>query len=348
MRIAFYYDAPGDWGWRGADLEGRGLGGTETALILLVRHLARHAAVTVFCGVGRPEVHRGVCYRPRGSLGKGEGWDAFVGMRGPVECLPGVRSRVKLFWSCEEDAVLVGDWEHLLPHLRAVVTLSPYHTAQLARRSGLSPALLWEIPLGVNLSDYRAGPRRDPAKLLYCSVPGRGAEHLGPILEEIQRRCAAAHLVVTSDFSLWGRPPGDEEHRRRLAGLPGVEYLGKVSRSRLVREQMTAAMHLYPCTVPELFCLAALECQAAGAPTVATRLGALTTTVADGATGILLPGWPGEGDFTLRMAGAVADLLADPPRLARLSRQARRRARGFSYHRTARRWLARIAAAGGA
>jgi D-inositol-3-phosphate glycosyltransferase len=77
----------------------------------------------------------------------------------------------------------------------------------------------------------------------------------------------------------------------------------------------------------ESFGLVALEAQACGTPVVATRVGGLTTTVHDGASGVLV-----DGHSTDAWAGALSRALRDR---RRLSAGAVRHAAGFSWDRTA-------------
>ncbi|MEK7880036.1 MAG: glycosyltransferase family 4 protein, partial [candidate division NC10 bacterium] len=71
----------------------------------------------------------------------------------------------------------------------------------------------------------------------------------------------------------------------------------------------------------ESFGMVALEAMACGKPVIASRVGGLTTTVQDGATGYLVP----EGN-PRALAERIAALLADPALQARLGREAVRRA----------------------
>ncbi|MEW6545539.1 MAG: glycosyltransferase family 4 protein [Bacillota bacterium] len=340
MKIAFYYAYPAEWDWNDEDLDSAGVGGTETALILISRQLARDHRVTVFNRTRREGKFHGVQYRRLDSFDYEEPWDVFIVMRGRAPDLKRVKAPVKIYWSIEEDAVLVKDWSEVLPYVRAVFTISPFHTAELQRRSGIPPAKIYETRLGVDWEEYAQPLPKEAGKLIYCSVPGRGLPYLASIFPRIREVFPYARLVITSDYSLWGRPPGTEGYRELFAHLPGVEFLGNVPRPRLIQEQKTSVLHVYPCTVAELFCLASIECQAAGTPTVATALGALETTVADGYSGVLVRETPGQPAFYTRFAQAVLTLLGNQTWLEQMARQARTRVQArYTYAHIVQEWV---------
>jgi len=132
-----------------------------------------------------------------------------------------------------------------------------------------------------------------------------------------------AELLITSDFSLWGWAPGTEDYRRQLAGISGISFLAKVSRPELVCLQRSAKVMAYPCTYPEGFCLAALECLAAGAVPVTTNDFALITTVGD--SGVLLDGQPGQPAYDEAFVEQTVRLLRDESARIGLAAQGRRR-----------------------
>jgi D-inositol-3-phosphate glycosyltransferase len=79
----------------------------------------------------------------------------------------------------------------------------------------------------------------------------------------------------------------------------------------------------------ESFGLVALEAQACGTPVVAADVGGLREAVADGRSGVLVP-----GHAAADWAGRIGDLLAAPAARADLARGALRHAARFSWDRT--------------
>jgi D-inositol-3-phosphate glycosyltransferase len=84
----------------------------------------------------------------------------------------------------------------------------------------------------------------------------------------------------------------------------------------------------------ESFGLVALEAQACGTPVVAAAVGGLRTAVADGASGLLVPGHDPQV-----WAQELASLVARPDEVERLGRGARLHAHRFGWEAAAQRLL---------
>ncbi len=320
MRLAFYFVT--GFGWNGRTCE-EGVGGAEQAVATMAAALARRGhEVTVFTGVSRPSAWRGVAFAPapRGDEVPGS-WDAFLFVTRP----PRFHAAVAVLLSLEDDISWAGDYRSPAP-ADEVWALSSYHARVLVERLGAPASLVRVQPPGIETVPYRQALPKVRDRLLYCSVPVCGAAHLGPVFRRIRAVVPGATLVVTGDMSLWGHADRGLADLAELARLPGVRVLGRVTRRQLIRLQLTAEVHLYPCTCHELLCLAALECQAAGTPTVAWAAGALPETVISGETGLILPVGPATASGQVLLAEAAAGLLRDRTRLARLARRGRERA----------------------
>jgi glycosyltransferase involved in cell wall biosynthesis len=135
------------------------------------------------------------------------------------------------------------------------------------------------IDLGVRLDDYNQEIEKIPGRCIFCSVPDRGLEILRMMWPKIKRDAPHASLVITADYRLWGAPgPRNHQHRMSWLHQEDVVFLGAIPRRELVREQLAAQVHSFPCTYEELFCISAAECQVAGALPVTSNIGALETT----------------------------------------------------------------------
>ncbi|MGY1716336.1 MULTISPECIES: glycosyltransferase [Geodermatophilus] len=196
------------------------------------------------------------------------------------------------------------------------------------RRLGLSRDRVSVVPCGVDTTVFTprgpVAPRSGRPRLL---VLGRLVERKGQ--EDAVRALAAvpdAELVVVG-----GPPPGavdaDPEVRRlrELAGSLGVAdrvvFAGSVARDDVPAWIRSADVVL---AVPwyEPFGITPLEAMACGRPVVATAVGGLQDSVADGVTGDLVP--PRD---PARLGAVLAALLADDARRAAYGAAGVRRAR---------------------
>ena len=134
-----------------------------------------------------------------------------------------------------------------------------------------------------------------------------------------------------------GGPSGtglaEPEQQQKLAGALGIADLTQFERpvhqERLADFYRAADVTVVP-SYTESFGLVAVESQACGTPVVAASVGGLRTAVADGTSGLLVPGHD-PADY----AAAIAGLVDDPGRQAALARGAVRHASGFGWEVTA-------------
>ncbi|MDE3153360.1 MAG: glycosyltransferase family 4 protein [Gemmatimonadota bacterium] len=320
----------GERAFSGPDFHGSGVGGTEAGVVVLAEAMARRGMrVTVFTPVQAPTLFRGVLYAPT-AAGTGETADLLIVVKQWPEPAGARRATRTLLWLTD---VHVPDHARLrgaLSRVDGVLWLSPYQQRRVGaavREAGLARSVVIGEP--VDLDDYRDTPAERGPLMIFCSIPERGLVDLARWMPAIFRRVPTARLVVTSDYTLWGKPGARAAFARYLGDDPRVTYAGHVTRGELVRWQRQARVMAYPCRFPEGFCISAAECMAAGAVPVTTDDFALRTTVGDG--GILIRGGPHRRltrmVYGWRFVRAVTRLLQDDAHWARLSAVAQRRAR---------------------
>ena len=132
-------------------------------------------------------------------------------------------------------------------------------------------------------------------------------------------------------FLVLGRGDGDEAlEGLRPAERAAVELLGPLGDEEKAALLRSADVYVAPHTGGESFGIVLVEAMSAGAPVVASDLGAFRRVLDDGALGVLFP--PGEPQA---LAAALTGLLADAGERQRLSASAARAVRRYDWDRVA-------------
>jgi glycosyltransferase involved in cell wall biosynthesis len=142
----------------------------------------------------------------------------------------------------------------------------------------------------------------------------------------VHERVPAARLAILGSGRL------EADTRRLVEGLGLADVVVLPGRTE-IRDWLERAQVFVHTSRWEGFGIVLLEAMLAGLPVVATRVSAVPEVVADGETGVLVE--PGDD---AAVAGALAELLADPDRARALGEAGRRRAQAeFSVARMAER-----------
>ena len=335
----------------GGRLEERSLGGAETAVIYMARELARLGnRVKVFCPCARPGEYAGVEYFdlsdfPR--FAKEDGCDLFVCSRFVEGLAAPVRAKRYLLWNhdvlVEEVAPVI---QSLMYRIDALFCLSEFQKEQYQGLLGIPPDRFVVTRNGVDLrlvEEATKGVERDPNRLIYTSRPERGLKVLLNMWPRLKERRPELKLGVA-----WYENPGADSGMRELlmhlksqiSNLRGVELLGNLRKRELYREMARARVWVYPTVFPEISCISAIEAAACGTPAVASRYCALKETVADGETGLLIPGVPGSEEYVQGFEAAVFTLLEDEEQWERFSKAGRERvAARYEWAQIAKEWI---------
>lgn len=181
---------------------------------------------------------------------------------------------------------------------------------------------------GVDLQAYDRGapPAPSPRTILFLGrhEPRKGLAVLLGAMGELP-----------ADVRLWvaGDGPETEELRRRVAGDPRIEWLGRLTEAEKVERLRAASVLCAPSLRGESFGVVLLEAMAAGAAVVATSLpGYANVARADRDALLVTPGDVGE------LAAALRRVLLDRELAARLVASGAERAAGFSMAQLAARY----------
>lgn len=293
-RIALFDDGlPYD----GRTAETAPLGGAESSVISLAEAFAaRGRDVVVYNRCETPVEHKGVAYR---RLGEDPGADiehVIVNRSARLLCVLTPRRRATLW--LHNDARYLQKARHAWPLLRfnpARVVLSRYHarTVPGAFRCGATHT----IPLGV--SDWFRRARRasaPPPRAVFASNPERGLDELLSVWESrIHPHAPEAELHLFTRAEFYGVANKAAQRAEpvisRAKALRGVnvhvhDLVPRRTLAELYRD-MRVMLYWGDDAHAETFCLSAAEAQAAGLPSVARPIGAMSERIAHGRTGFL-------------------------------------------------------------
>lgn len=235
-----------------------------------------------------------------------------------------------------------------------LVAGSPTDMEHIVRHYGTLPSRVRIVPGGVDTNRFQPVPRQVAREML-----GMGSERQLLFVGRLQRlkgvdlliRAFATllaswvngpkpRLTIVGGGRFEAEPDPDAREEERLRALArelsvdnNVVFEGAVSHDALPLYYSAADVVAVP-SLYETFGLVALEAMACGTPVVASRVGGLQWTVRDGETGRLVSA-TSTGEFS----SAIGELLRDESLRARMSRNAIRQARGFSWEASAERTL---------
>lgn len=195
---------------------------------------------------------------------------------------------------------------------RAAALLTPSEFVRRWYAAHGAPARhLQAVRLGVTPPPQPVVRRKSPdagVNLLYLGglAPNKGV-HV--VLEALRGVTGAIRLSIAGDETA---NPAYVSTLRHLADAR-VAFLGRLTRAEIWRALAAADAVVVPSLWHETFCFAAHEALTAGAPVLASAMGALTDAIRDGVDGLLLA----PGDVEVWRA-ALQSLVDAPVRLATL------------------------------
>lgn len=221
----------------------------------------------------------------------------------------------RLIFGCHGKDFFPGD-RLFLPAVDATVSCSAYNAGQIEAHYGLRPEVIYN---GTDVERFTPGPPEpdlrarwspDGAPVLLIAsrlVRWKGAEYAVQALARLPSS-SAPRLVIAGAGPY---RPELEALVRRLGVAGRVRFEGALPAERMGAAYRSADLVLGTSFVNETFGITLCEAMACARPIIASDFGGFREVVADGETGRLVP--PQDPDA---LAAAVADLLADPARMA--------------------------------
>lgn len=277
-------DAWGPWSLK------EGIGGSEEAIIRITPKLRDLGyKVVVF---GKPGHlagdYDGVMWRNYDECNLEDEFDIFISWRAPFIFEKKIKARKSYLWL--HDVMEPGEFgQNRIDNFDKCILLSDYHRS-------LFPMIPDEKVLmsgnGIDPEEFEAYDKvgkhkRDPHKIIYASSHVRGLAYIYNIWPDVKKAVPDATLDV-----YYGRESYDKVHKgnpermkwmddmeAKAKELEGVTDHGKVSQTTIVDQTFRSGLWAYPCPFPEIYCITAIKCQAAGAVPVASNFAALDETI---------------------------------------------------------------------
>jgi D-inositol-3-phosphate glycosyltransferase len=236
------------------------------------------------------------------------------------------------------------DAEARLVHAVDGIVAATAHERQLLRQLyRVAPSRVEVIPLGVDLERFRPRARdaaREalgirPEERIVLAVgriqPLKGLDILVRSLAEVTDRTGLSLLIIGGDERAAPEVGRLSAIAEEVGVADAVRFLGPIPHEELPAYYNAADVVAVP-SFYESFGLVAVEAMASGTPVVASRVGGLASTVADGRTGYLIP-WRCPEPF----AEKIELLLRNEPLRAALGRAGVERMQAYSWTSVAER-----------
>jgi glycosyltransferase involved in cell wall biosynthesis len=316
---------------------GRGVGGAELSMMTWAQEMAgRGHTIRIYNNPDMVGEFDGVHYLPQKDFNPHTYRDVFIVYRSPNKHIRQAKAGVKMHWST--DQYTIGDYsKDIVPFVDKIICISPYHRADYQSRYNPPEDKITYMDLGVRLQDYPLNIEKIQNRFIFCSVPERGLKIIRHIWPQIKAALPDATLVITADHRLWGsHSPNNQAYRLDLLGQDGIVFLGAIERHKLATHQAQAQIHLYPAIYEELFCISSAECQAVGAYSVTSDIGALETT---NEFGLIIPGDPNNPAWQKDYVNMVIALMLDQDSLTNKAEKGAKLARErFNWSRICDEW----------
>ena len=348
--LAFYLGA----GWEKWDEHNlkTGIGGSETAAILLAREMSKLGyQVKIFADPNNKHMDSSgddVEYLPWqewNNFSKSTYIDFLVCSRtvDPLRNL--IHAQKKYVWIHDIWLNQNQNYDCCTDQVDAFLCLSDWHKQFVHDHHKIPLDKILVTANGIDQSRYNIEAERNPNQIIYSSSPDRGLDTLLYCSEWIRKYVPDLKIKVAYGFSNWEKAvrwrnnPQEIEQMesiKKSLSQPGVEYLGRIGQGDLAQHQLQSSGWFYPTRFWETFGITAIESGQAGLPILTSNLAGLISTVKDG--GILLEGDSYTKEYRERFIDESVKLLTDKKYWMEWSLKARARMDRFTWTNVAKQW----------
>ena len=343
LRITFL--SPKRYSFYPEDYTERGLGGSESALVLLSKELARRGHdVEVFNCCYKEGVYDGVPWRNIWEYSPATERDVVISLRLLESFNHNINAPLRAVWIHDSSLPGAGKLD-ADGRVNLWIAVSETEKSFVEQGEEISQENWFITRNGIDGDVYNEQIRKTkkvPGRAIYCSAPDRGLTYLLSYWPKIRERVPHAELIVTGSFALWGN--ADEENDRFFSDIYSradefkITFLKRIPKEELAVLQASSCAMLYPTKFDEMYCISAIECMSVGTPVVSNARAAMIERIDNGIDGYLLNGGPDTEGFEEQFIDRAVDLLSNEQRRLELGRAAIGRTSHLSYRALARKW----------
>ena len=315
--------------WSGTNITTNGVGGSETYIIELAKHIQKlgHFQVSVFCNCdNNGEICNDVAYYPLST------YKTFITTYQIHTCIisrfseyipMSYESNIQQIYFVLHDLLPSGNIIPINPKLKRILCLTEWHCSYFTERFPVLASITSSFSYGIDQSTFgnnnlslSISNNKIPFRFIYSSFPNRGLLPLLQMWPRIVAQYPTATLDIFSDINgEWVNKMFLTEMnilREILASntLKGINYYGWVNKSRLAQGWNEAQFWFYPCTFMETFCLTALEAAISKTCAITNGLAALENSVGD--RGIIISGSVNTDEWKERALNTLFSFMNNP------------------------------------
>jgi len=298
--------------WTGSDILTKGVGGSETYIIEMARHIQKEGLfkVIVFCNCGQQSIFEGVEYIP---ISYYSPFAANVDIHTCIvsrfsEYIPvAIHGKIKNLYLVLHDLTPSGVILPVHEKFKKIFCLSEWHVGYFLNIFPQFKDITVPFYYGIDVHKFdneslvndEERPKsniymqiietvqKTPNKFIYSSFPNRGLFQLLQMWPKIYEKYPTASLHIYADVNgKWVNSVEGElmaKVRDLLTSLTNhnIHYHGWVNKTELADAWKTSEYWFYPCTFMETFCLTAVEAALSKTVAVTNGLAALQNTVGD-------------------------------------------------------------------
>jgi len=300
------------------DLKIKGMGGTETVLIHLAKHLAKTNDVSVYCNTIEEKEYNGVKYKFAENVHDGlydHKPDILIVLRDSyfINFFDIKKHNCKVVLWCHDfvDTPAMDKIGEAINKIDKIVSVSEWHKENICTKFPEVKNKIVPIPLGVDGTIFNmVNLEKVHRKIIYASAPYRGLKELLDMFPKL-RKIPYTELHIFSGMDMYATGEKDEYEKlySRAKKMKQVVYHGTVPQEELARHMKESVLMVYPNTYDETCCTSIMQSLMCGTPVITSKKAALVNTMTNQPPGILIEGEPGSEYYNMQFLSYTKTLL---------------------------------------